>query len=50
MDVVAKDGTIVESYWRNGQPPKAGNNVEVSIDLNLQIIAEIALEDTIVNL
>lgn len=50
VDVVAKDGTIVESYWRNGQPPKAGNNVEVSIDLNLQIIAENALEDTIVNL
>lgn len=50
VDVVTKDGTIVESYWRNGQPPKAGNNVEVSIDLNLQIVAENALEDTIVNL
>ena len=50
VDVVTKEGTIVKSYWKDGQPPKAGNNVEVSIDLNLQITAENALADTIANL
>ena len=41
VDVVTKDGTVVESYYE--EEPKSGNNVEVSIDLMLQIVAEEAL-------
>ena len=49
VDVVDKEGTIIEQYWANiyedgeivGQKvPQAGNNVETTLDLNLQIIAE----------
>jgi len=37
-DTVTADGTLVSSrYW---QEPKAGSNVEVSIDLNLQMAGE----------
>ena len=39
VDEVTKDGTVVESHYE--VEPQAGNNVETSIDLNLQI----ALED-----
>ena len=37
-DVVTTDGTLVSSRYR--QEPKAGSNVEVSIDLNLQMAGE----------
>ena len=40
VDKVAPDGTLVESYYREGQEPKAGMNIEVTIDINLQMVAE----------
>lgn len=45
IDVVTADGTVIESYYET--EPKAGNNVEVTIDLNLQIAAEDALANRI---
>ena len=45
IDVVTSDGTIIESYYENGEPPKAGNNVEITIDLNIQEVAEDSLAD-----
>lgn len=48
VDVVTKDGTLVKSYYL--QEPKAGQNVQVSIDLNLQAAAEDALAIAIENL
>lgn len=47
-DVVTADGTLVSSTYL--QEPKAGSNVEISIDLGLQITAEKALEDMILQL
>ena len=44
VDVVTKDGTLVKSYYE--VEPKAGQNVQVSIDLNLQQAAEDALAAT----
>ena len=38
VDVVTRDGTVVDSYYE--VEPQAGKNVEVSIDLMLQIVAE----------
>ena len=49
VDVVSKDGTIVEQFWRVDRKtgevytPIAGNNVETTIDLELQGIAEDSL-------
>ncbi len=53
IDVVSKDGTIISQYYANKyddegnligiQEPQAGNNVETTIDLELQIAAEDAL-------
>ena len=49
VDVVSKDGAIIEQFWRvdpdTGETlsPKAGANVETTIDLTLQIVAEDAL-------
>ena len=48
VDKVTKDGTVVESYYE--EEPKAGNNVEVSIDLMMQIVAEDALADMMAQL
>lgn len=48
VDKVTKDGTVVESYYE--VEPKSGNNVEVSIDMALQIVAEDALKQTILDL
>ena len=48
VDVVTKDGTLVESYYE--EEPKAGQNVQISIDLNLQAAAEDALAITMENL
>ncbi len=47
-DTVTSDGTLVKSEYL--QEPKAGSNVEISIDLNLQIAAEEQLAYTIQNL
>ena len=48
VDRVTKDGTLVESYYEVA--PKAGQNVQVSIDVNLQSAAEDALAININNL
>lgn len=47
-DTVTADGTLVSQRWL--VEPKAGTNVEVSIDINLQMVAEDALGDLIVSL
>ena len=49
VDVVSKDGTIIEQYYRvdsktgSVYTPIAGNNVETTIDIELQGIAEESL-------
>ena len=43
VDVVSRDGTVVDQYYK--KQPKAGDNVETTIDLTLQIIAEDALAE-----
>ena len=43
VDVVSRDGTVVQQYYK--KDPEAGNNVETTIDLTLQIIAEDALAE-----
>ena len=43
VDVVSRDGTVVQQYYK--KEPKAGSNVETTIDLTLQIIAEDALAE-----
>jgi len=48
IDTVTPDGTIVASRYE--QVPVAGNNVEVTIDINLQQVAEEQLAKTIVGL
>ncbi len=48
VDVVTKDGTVVQSYYE--EEPKAGKNVEVSIDLMMQIVAEDALANMMADL
>ena len=45
VDEVTKDGTVVKSYYKT--EPKSGNNVQVTIDLNLQMRAEDGLADKI---
>ena len=44
-DVVAVDGTLISQSWIT--EPKAGQNVELTVDLNLQMAAEDALEKLI---
>lgn len=43
VDEVTADGTVVSSYYEI--EPKAGNNVEVTIDLPLQAVAEDAMAE-----
>ena len=47
IDVVAADGTIISQEYREGKEPKAGSNVETTIDINVQMVAEDALADLI---
>lgn len=57
VDVVGKSGTIISQYYANEydddgnvvgvKEPQAGNNVETTLDLNIQIVAEDALADVI---
>jgi penicillin-binding protein 2 len=47
IDEVTKDGVVVNSYYK--VEPKAGNNVEISIDLMLQMAAEEALAQVMEN-
>ena len=52
VDVVSRDGTIIEQYYRidknTGEvyTPRAGNNVETTIDIDIQTVAEQSLADT----
>ena len=48
VDEVTTDGTLVRSYYK--QEPKAGANVEIAIDINLQRAAEEGLERVITEL
>lgn len=50
MDVVSKDGAIVQQYYLEGKEPIAGNNVETTIDITLQKIAEDSLAEAMENL
>jgi penicillin-binding protein 2 len=43
IDEVRADGTVVESYYLDGKEPRAGSNVEISIDINLQQVGEDSL-------
>ena len=45
VDEVTKDGTVIRSYY--DQVPQSGNNVELTIDINLQMAAEAQLAATI---
>ncbi len=47
IDEVTTDGTVVKSYYLEGKEPKAGANVEVAIDINLQMAAEDQLASVI---
>ena len=46
-DTVDKNGAIISQEYYTGKEPQAGNNVETTIDINLQIIAEDALANII---
>ncbi len=48
MDKVTKDGTLVESYYTKN--PVAGANVETTIDINIQMVAEDALAECMANI
>lgn len=50
VDEFKSDGTVVNSYYLDGKAPKAGANVEVTVDLKLQQAAEDKLASTIANL
>jgi len=50
VDEFKSDGTIVNSYYMDGEEPRAGANVEVTIDLHLQQTAEDKLASVIENL
>ena len=47
IDNVDKTGAIISQKYRKGDEPRPGNNVETTIDINLQIVAEDALADQI---
>ena len=47
LDVVGKDGAIVQQAYLEGKEPIAGNNVETTIDITLQKIAEDSLGEII---
>ncbi len=47
-DVVAVDGTLISQSWV--KEPKAGQNVELTVDLNLQMAAEDSLKKLIEDL
>ena len=43
LDVVDKDGTIISQEYIPGKEPVAGNNVETTIDIDLQAVVEDSL-------
>ena len=50
LDVVSKDGAIVRQEYLPGKEPIAGNNVETTIDITLQKIAEDSLTEVMHNI
>ena len=50
LDQVTKDGTIVTQRYLTGKEPVAGKNVETTIDITLQQVAEDALAETMENI
>ena len=49
-DEVNKDGAITKSYYLEGKEPIAGNNVETTIDIKIQEVAEDALDDVMASI
>ena len=47
VDEVTAAGKVVKSYYLDGEEPKAGSNVEVSLDINLQMAGEEKLAQVI---
>ena len=47
VDITTTDGTIISQEYLEGKEPKAGSNVELTIDINVQMVAEDALADLI---
>lgn len=45
---VDKNGNIISEYWV--QEPQVGNNVEISLDIDMQLAAEYALESFVLGL
>ena len=50
LDVVSKEGAIVRQSYLEGKEPVAGNNVETTIDITLQKVAEDSLTEVMQNL
>ena len=50
LDVVSKDGAIIQQAYLEGKEPIAGNNVETTIDITLQKVAEDSLAEVMQNL
>ena len=50
LDVVSKDGAIIQQAYLEGKEPIAGNNVETTIDITLQKVAEDSLAEVMENL
>ena len=50
LDVVSKDGAIIRQEYLEGKEPIAGNNVETTIDITLQKIAEDSLTEVMHNI
>ena len=46
-DEVNRQGTTTNSYYLPGKEPVAGNNVETTIDIDIQQVAEEALEEVV---
>jgi len=49
-DEVSRDGVITKQYYLPGKEPIAGNNVETTIDITIQEVAEEALADVMANI
>ncbi len=56
VDIVSRDGAIISQYWATDSvtgellEPRAGNNVETTLDINIQQVAEEALAETMGNI
>ncbi len=49
-DEVNREGATTKSYYIPGKEPIAGNNVETTLDIDLQQVAEEALEDVMLKI